>query len=291
LQRAGTVQPEPVIEDTGRAEAVQALSETMSAQMQSILDSRTQPKTVQHKSVTSPDWLDQLNEQEEAEKAAAEAAPAPEGPGQVILVPAGEIYYAQFLTEANSDVPGPVLAQIVSGPLKGSRILGEFKVEEELMTLTFNTVVVDGVSIGIDAIALDPDTTLPAMATDVDHRYLKRIVLPMAAAFVEGMASAIAESGRTTITVTGETVAEETEETTNEQEVSAGVEEAGQELREILDEMADSTEVLVRVEAGTPFGLLFLAPVIQGDEGAPVAQGNGGTMPLAQPVVQSGGKM
>ena len=152
----------------------------------------------------------------------------------------------------------------MSGPLAGSRILGSFEEEHELLTLTFETIVYNGESFDIDAVALDPDTTLPGLVSEVDHRYLKRIVLPMAAAFVEGAASAISESGRTTITIEGEQVAEETEETDTGQEIATGVEEAGQELREILDEMADDTEVMVRVAAGTPMGILFLEPVIEG---------------------------
>ena len=167
------------------------------------------------------------------------------------------------MTEANSDVPGPVLAQIASGPLSGSRVLGSFSKQKELLTIKFQTVIVDGVSIDIDAVAVDPKTTLPALATDVDHHYLMRVALPMAAAFVEGLASAISESGLTTVTVEGDVVAEESEDTSTEQDVASGIEEAGQKLREILDETADEIEVTVRVEAGTPVGILFLEPVIK----------------------------
>lgn len=91
----------------------------------------------------------------------------------------------------------------------------------------------------------------------------------MAAAFVEGAAQAIAESGLTTITISGDTVASETEESSQDQEVASGVEEAGQELREILEETADDTEVLVRIEAGTPMGILFIQPVLKPVPGQP----------------------
>ena len=56
---------------------------------------------------------------------------------------------------------------------------------------------------------LDPDTSLAATRTDVNHRYFRRIVLPAASAFIEGFAEAISESGRTTVTVSGETVVEQ----------------------------------------------------------------------------------
>jgi intracellular multiplication protein IcmE len=253
----------PAVEDQARAETLQALADSMTEQMQSILDNRSAPKAIQTKSLTSPKWLEDMKAEEEQK--AAEAAAAQETPPatETILAPAGEIYYAQMITEANNEAPGPVLAQIMSGPLIGSRIIGDFDEQEEVLTIQFNTVVVNGESIGIDAIALDIETTLPGIATEVDHRYLRRIALPAAAAFIEGMGTAIAESGRTTVTIQGETVAEEEGDASNDQEVATGVEEAAQEVGEILDDINEDTGPLIRVEKGTAFGLLFLEPVIK----------------------------
>ena len=253
--------------DVERAEAIAALAGAMSEQMAAILESRSEISlsTIE---LTDPEFFkkqeEEAQEDAEAELTATEAALiAAESAGEV-LVPAAQIAYAKLLTEANTDTPGPVLAEIASGPLRGSRILGTFEEQNEYLTLTFDTVVYEGESIGIDAVALNPDTTLPGLVTEVDHRYFKRIVLPAAAAFVEGAASAIAESGLTTVTVEGDVVAEETDETDSEQEIASGIEEAGQELGEIIDEIADNTQVLVRVAAGTPIGVLFLEPVTQG---------------------------
>ena len=267
LQQTQTVEPQPLPEDTGRGQAVQALADLMSEQMQAILDSRE--NRISYASITDPAVL----EQQRAEAAAATVDGY--GPGQEqleaeviqeIILPAGEIEYAQLLIEANTDVPGPVLAQMMSGPLMGSRIIGEFDTQREHLTLNFNTLIYNGQSLSIDAVALDPDSSLPGLATEVDHRYFQRVVLPMAAAFVEGAAQAISESGRTSVTITGETVAEETEEADTEQEISSGIEEAGEELRDILDEKADEIEVLIRIEAGTPMGILFLEPVVREEE-------------------------
>ena len=196
-------------------------------------------------------------------------------------MPAGEIAYAQLLIEANSDVPGPILAEIVSGPLAGSRVLGSFQVNRELLTLNFNTIVIDDKSIGISAIAVDPATTSTGMATDVDHHYLQRIILPMAARFIEGMASAAAETGLLEVTVEGDTVSSEQQEASDDQQVAAGIDEAGQELGEILNDIADDLEVTVIVAAGTPMGLLFTAPVVEG--GAPPEAGQAATANASAP--------
>lgn len=273
-------------------EDTKALAGVMSQQMQSILENRSQTRT-SYMAITPKGYFEreQLRKAQlatELANAKAEALNATTNLGEAqggyiinedgtvtqigdskeegeenILLPAGEIVYAQLITEANSDAPGPILAEIRSGPLAGSRILGAFEVQNDLLTLNFNTVVVDEKSKSIEAVAVDPDTTLPAMATEVDHRYIRKVLLPAAAAFVEGMASAIADSGRTSITVTGETVSSSTNPTSNDQEVATGVAEAGEEIGNILDEEADKTKTLVRIESGTPMGILFLQPVVE----------------------------
>ena len=282
MEQASATPTGPLVSDPGQTEAQQALADAMSQQMQSILESQSTFGGVQNLNVTSPEFLEKLSEQKQQESMESGAFFEDQDLEDIgeVLVPAGEIAYAQLLTEANSDSPGPILAQIVSGPLAGSRVLGSFQVQKELLTLNFDTVIVDGVSIPIQGVALDPNTTLPAMATDVDHRYLQRVALPMAAAFVEGLANAVSESGLTTVSIEGEVVAEETEDASNEQEVASGIEEAGQELRDILDDMADDIEVLVRVEAGTPMGILFLQPVVENTEISPAA-GAGALGPAA----------
>ena len=240
------------------------LSDSMAQQMSSILETK-EMMSLNSTKLTDVDFLEVLREAEEeamleAEELSDDDMLDEEIVGEVLL-PAGEILYAQLLTEANTDAPGPVLAQILSGPLKGSRILGSFEEQEELLTLNFETVVYEEESLSVDAVALDPATTLPAMATEVDHRYFKRIILPAAAAFVEGLAGAIGETTTVTVVTDGGTVVDAQEEPDSEQEVALGIEEAGQELGEILDEIADDTEVMIRIAAGTPIGILFLEPV------------------------------
>ena len=249
------------------AEAIDALSKAMASQMESILGSKV-INGAELMSITSTDWLDTLAEEKamrEAAKAAAAAqaaaATAQENPGEIII-PAGTIEYAQLLIEANSDAEGPVVAQIVSGPLAGSRILGSFKTEEEYLVLSFNQVVVDGISLDANAVALDPATTGVGMVTDIDHKYFKRIILPAAAKFIEGMAGAIADTGNTVV-ATGDTVIEQEDELDTREQLFKGLEEAAAGVSEVLEDEADRTEVQIKVRAGTPIGILFVAPVVE----------------------------
>src|SRR5262249_43355048 len=120
------------------------------------------------------------------------------------LVSAGTVSYGQLLTEANSDVPGPILAQILSGPLSGARAVGQFHTINDYNVLQFSLVNFKGKDYPINAIALDPDTTLGGMATEVDERYFTRVILPAAAGFMQGLGSALG-TGSSSVVTNGET--------------------------------------------------------------------------------------
>lgn len=274
-------EPPPPVDDRGMH--VSALAEAMSAQMSSILEAQgNRQQKMQVVSVTDINWLKAL-ENEERQKSAEFA----ENSGREtsnntqtirrsnsagatiqepeIVIPAGDIIYAQTLIEANTDVPGPVVAMIASGKFRGSKLLGNFTQNDDYLTLNFNTMVVDGKSKSISAVAIDPQTTLPGMATEVNNRYFKRLVLPMASAFVQGLASAVAESGSTTIVVSGSgtTTSNSNNDLDNDQEVATGIEEAGEKLGEFIDEEEAKTRPMVKIHAGTPIGVLFLQEVME----------------------------
>ncbi|MBL4588676.1 MAG: DotG/IcmE/VirB10 family protein [Alphaproteobacteria bacterium] len=192
-------------------------------------------------------------------------APVTEAPA-VQIIAATTIEYAQTLTEANSDVDGPVLAELVTGPLAGARLLGTFSKEEEYLVIEFTTAVKDGKSYQINAIVLDPETTLPAVVTDVDRRWFRRVILPAAAGFIEGLGSAIAETAGTTVSVEGETVTETTEGLNTEEELGKAFESAANIVAEIIQDEGADVETMVKVRAGTPIGILFLAPVFEAPE-------------------------
>jgi intracellular multiplication protein IcmE len=265
-QKREAMQARPTAPQTDpNAQIVDKLANSMSQQMQTILDAQSIAEP-QSEVVTPSDWLEKKakEREEKLEKAKAEAAKNQNNPTDVVLdiiQPAGTIEYAQLITEANSDVPGPVLAQVMSGPLVGARLLGSFKVQDEYLVLTFGTIVIDGVSYGADVIALDPSSANPGLVTEIDQRYFRRIILPAAAAFIEGMGEAIAESGSTTVSVTGETVVQSEEELDTRQEIFKGVEEASGKVSEILDKDASKVNPLVKVHAGTAIGVLFMQPV------------------------------
>lgn len=262
-QEVMQAQPDPMAPppDT-KTPAVNALSQSMVTQLQAVLQNQPIPPT-SHKKITSTAFLEETARKRNAameQQAMQNTLPA-DVQVENIIVPAGTIEYAQLLIEANTDAPGPVLAQIVSGPLRGGRVIGAFQSTDRYIVINFSTVVIDGINYPVQAIAVDPSTTMPGVITEIDNRYFKRIILPMAAEFISGLADAVSESGTTTITIEGDTVAESTSDQNNEQEVASGISAAGDELSDILEDEADRTRPMLRVAAGTPLGILFVSPV------------------------------
>lgn len=242
------------------------LAEAMANQMESILGT-LEPKKSQTITVADRDFIKEEKKALAAEAAAsgqdqAGGAGGAAGGGQEesvveILEEAGSIEYARLITEANTDAPGPILAELASGPLAGSRLIGSFTSSDEYITLNFATVVVDGVAVPTSAIALDPKTANPGMVTDKDNKYFSRIILPAAASFIEGMGSAISDSGSTTVNVQDGSVVSSNADLDTRQEFFKGVEKAAQEMSDVLDRNNSNVKPQLRIAAGTPIGVLF----------------------------------
>ena len=266
--------PEPVtvLDAEQQSEAITSLAESMMQQMESVLSSNNELR-----SFTTRTFIEYTSEND-----ASNGENSGNGSGQngsenqfeeedeaEILIAAGKIVYGQLLLQANSDVPFTVLAQMVSGPLKGWKLMGKFQIIDDLnlLGIKFTAAVNDdGKTYKVKAVMLNPDNGLAAMRTSVDHRYLRRIVLPMAAEFISGYASAIAESGRTSVTVTGQSVVSAENPTTDKQDVATGVEGAADEIATILEDFGE-VPVKIVIDAGTPIGIFFTRSVLSTDEG------------------------
>ena len=128
---------------------------------------------------------------------------APPGPSPVPesllkLLRPGRIYYGEVDTEVNSDVPGPVLATIETGKLRGARLLGGFTKAGDYVVLKFSSLTLpDGDVAPVTAYALDPHKLQAGMATDVNHHYLERYGSMLLGAFLYGFGQAEMYNGGT----------------------------------------------------------------------------------------------
>lgn len=127
--------------------------------------------------------------------------------GQMIpALKAGDVVFAVMDTSVNSDEPSPILATIVTGKLKGSKLIGSFNLpsNSDKMVITFNTLSMPGAgkTISVNAYAIDPNTARTALSSRTDHHYLLRYGSLFASSFLEGFGNAF-QSADTTITVGG----------------------------------------------------------------------------------------
>ncbi len=122
------------------------------------------------------------------------------------VIKTGDILFAVIDTSVNSDEPGPILATIVSGRLKGSKLIGSFNLPSNAsqMIVSFNTLSIPGVdkTVSISAYAIDPNTARTALSSQTDHHYLSRYGALFASTFMEGFGNSI-QSSNTTITIGG----------------------------------------------------------------------------------------
>lgn len=213
---------------------------------------------------------------------------ASQGHENQTLVNSGTILYAQLRNEANSDVPGPVLAEVLTGPMAGASVIGKFDTTRDMMhiVITFNRLVIDEDEYDIDAIAIDPNNSLPGLASETDGRYFDRMVLPAAASFLQGFAEAISQVGTDTFVSDG-TVSSSQSAPDLVESVFAGVTLGAGVVGQVLNEEAQQTQRLVRVAAGTPVGIFFVQPMTEDDldEGVNGVGGTGnprGTTSVAQ---------
>ncbi len=177
-----------------------------------------------------------------------------------VIVSAGSIVYGQLMNQLNSDLPGPVLVSLLSGPFAGGRAIGQLQVRQEYLILTFNKVIKDGVVYTVDGVALDEETTLTGHRTSIDRHYFTRIILPAAAQFIQGYAGAVAETETSTTTTSGGGVVQDQPEPDAGEEAAAGLEEAADAVADILDEETDRP-ITVHLDKGTTLGILFLESV------------------------------
>jgi intracellular multiplication protein IcmE len=121
-------------------------------------------------------------------------------------IKAGDILFAVIDTAVNTDEPGPILATIVSGKLKGSKLIGSFVLpaDADKMVINFKTISIPDVdhTETINAYAIDPDTARTALSSETNHHYLARYGALFASSFLEGFSSAI-QSSNTTVEVGG----------------------------------------------------------------------------------------
>lgn len=185
----------------------------------------------------------------------------PMAPENLLLRP-GDILYAETISSVNSDMQAPVLAEVITGPLKGARLTGTFTSDRAAarMVVKFsNMTLEDGRVFTLDGYAVDGKSAEMAVASDVERRYIARYAPILASTFISGYAQSAAQVG-STISGTGDNSVIVEGEASARQNVLAGVAAAAGAISEDIMEGAPKGPKII-LRDGYPIGILIVAPV------------------------------
>lgn len=187
-----------------------------------------------------------------------------------IIIKSGTILFGVIDTKVNSDEPGPVLAKIVHGSLKGTTLIGNIQNNSnkfaEGLSINFQTAnIPDKIkSYSISAMAIDPDTARTAIASDVDHHYLLRWGSIFASSFLKGYSKSVASAGNTvqqTINpLTGTTNVTTTANplTSQKSQIYQGLSDVASAWSSNVSNLSDRAPTIT-IDSGTSIGIMLTA--------------------------------
>ncbi|WP_419901129.1 DotG/IcmE/VirB10 family protein [Kiloniella sp.] len=179
---------------------------------------------------------------------------------QTWLIAPGKVFYGQIVTTVNSDLSSPVIAQILQGPLKGERLTGTFQKSRNLVVIKFDQLSYKGQSLAVNAYVVNPDTSEFGVADDVDHHYFERLVLPIAAAALQGVAQGFSQP-LTNVSINGDLVVSEQERPDLSDQAINAAGAVGKKYGEILQQDNQITGPTIWVNSGSPVGIAFISGV------------------------------
>lgn len=182
----------------------------------------------------------------------------------VPIAKTGTVFNAILETGINSDEPSPVLAKIVSGPLKGTRLIGTINTVGQKVVIQFTTANIPGQpnSVKINAVAVDPNTSRTAMASDVDNHYFKKYGIMFAAAFLSGYANAISHQNTSTIVDPSGGVTVTQGSLTNKQINEQALGSVGTAIANNTQAETQNLKPTITVDGGIAMGILLMDDLI-----------------------------
>ncbi len=191
------------------------------------------------------------------------ATSGPTVPLEIVMRP-GDILYAETITSLTSDLPGPVVVDVIQGEHLGARLVGEFQLAPSAdgLLIEFRSITLaDGRTTGVTAFAVDPVTAESQVASSVDRRWLARFAPGMAASFVAGLAASAAQGVGTALTLGSGTVVQlSSAERSTRQHLASGLAAAGEKAADLIQDAAP-TGPEIRLESGTGLAVLIVDPV------------------------------
>lgn len=143
-------------------------------------------------------------QQPQAQQVAAAAEGAETTKKPAILASAGTQVAAVTATTCNTDYNSPIFAEVATGVLKGSKLVGTCTRVNDEALITFNGIAVPGYGmIGTQAVAYNPSTNEAGVGTSVDRKLLTKYLLRPVAQGIAAVGEAAKNAGSTTVVVNG----------------------------------------------------------------------------------------
>lgn len=178
---------------------------------------------------------------------------------QASIVRAGTVIPAVLLSVINSDNQGPVLAQITTGPLAGTRFLGTFQNTDKALVLSFQTMTKPGMgTYQVSAVAVDEKYSV-GMATDVDNHYFRRYGLLLAGSLLQGYGDAMGRANTTIVTGPFGTTTSQGELSDKQVAAVALGKVGGNMSQELIQQSRIKPTVHLDCKGGCPVGILFMS--------------------------------
>lgn len=171
-------------------------------------------------------------------------------------VRAGTVLYATSDLALNSDVGGAVSVTVRSGVLAGYKMLGSFERKEKWLRIALDKLVEpDGIT-GIDAVALDMETTLNAVQGKVNYHTIYRYGWWGFGTVLSAIGKAAETNENTTVHhVDGSAIESRTKDTNRELKLALGA--LGTQLGEVMQERLNRP-ITVTMKANDEVGVFLL---------------------------------
>jgi intracellular multiplication protein IcmE len=255
-----------LLQQQQQAQIAKAQLETQQQQIYSLLDSEAQKllsgwaNASNQSYVAAPQTIDQSASSSvsgAAESGSGSQAQAGVGSTNEVLK-AGTIMFGVLTIGINTDENSPILAKVISGPLKGSTLMGSFTRENTKVMLKFTRLNMPGQknTIAIDSVAVDPNTARTVVSGHVNNHYLLRYGSLMASGFLGSLGQAL--TNQNSFCFGPSFCVKQTSGFSPTEQVLIGLGGVG---TQIGNEVAtkENTSPTVTVPAGTSIGLLLMS--------------------------------
>lgn len=175
------------------------------------------------------------------------------------IIRAGHQYVARSTMALNSDVGGPVILELVNGPLRKHKMLGKFERREEWLRMELTSLVGIKDPVKINAIGLDMDTVLNAVGGDVDYHTMYRYGWWGIGTVLSAIGKAAERTADTKTIYVGDNIVQDTaSDTSREMKIALG--DLGQSVGEIMQDRLNRP-LTVSLKVNDLVGIVFMDDV------------------------------